>query len=372
MTRIARVDVLRFHRTLDGRAWNPSFRWRERQAPLLAVHLDNGAWGLGEAWSAPADPAPVLAELANDVAPRLLGMRIDAPGGWRCPPASSAQVAAAWSAADMACWDAHARTRGIPLWRALGGTDGVAAVYASGGLYRDGAHPADLAAEMRGYVAAGHTAVKMKIGALGLEPDCARVAAVRAAVGPGTRLWADAVNQLTRDDAPAWCERLRTYGVQALQAPLPFDDVAGMADINRSMPVIATEAEYLEQRFAALLEARAVGYLQFCLGLCGGFSGAQRLDAQAAALGVPSTPQTYATAVMQTATLHFAAASRNVAIAEYHEFHDHLRHLAPPAARRIAAGRVALGDAPGMGIAVPAPGRQADRSTIEPFATLLR
>ena len=149
----------------------------------------------------------------------------------------------------------------------------------------------------------------MKRGALPLEADLERVRSVRGAVGDEVALWVDAVNQLTRASAPAWCAALARVGVAAIQAPLPFDDVSGMADINVSLlPVIATEAEHREDAFRALVEAKAVTYLQYCVGLCGGFSGATRIDALAAKHAVNSTPQCFSTAVLQAASLHLGAA----------------------------------------------------------------
>ena len=45
---------------------------------------------------------------------------------------------------------------------------------------------------------------------------------------------------------------------------------------------------------------------------------------------------------------------------EYHRFHDQLEQLLPAAARRVVDGTIALGDAPGLGVAVPSVGPQVD------------
>jgi L-alanine-DL-glutamate epimerase-like enolase superfamily enzyme len=368
--RVIGASVLEFRRTLDGKSWNPSFRWTERRAPLLLLHAENGQTGLGEAWSRQNAVEPVLAHLAQTVAPQLVGRDLDVPARRPESFASMAFVgvepwvgAAAASAVDVASWDLRAKAMRLPLWQTLTGTTapgrGVAHVYASGGLYRDGATVEDLAREITSYVANGFTGVKMKIGALSLDDDLARVRAVRDAVGPKVELWVDAVNQLAAQDALAWCRALAGLGVRAIQAPVAFDDVAGMARINRyGLPVIAAETEFRPARFEALLQAGAVGWLQFCLGLCGGFSGAMRLDAMAAARHVPSSPQCFSTAVLQAASLHFAAASGNAPIVEYHRFHDHLSALLPPALRTVVAGRVLIDDAPGLGLGPIAPGPQ--------------
>ena len=158
-----------------------------------------------------------------------------------------------------------------------------------------------------------------------LDTDTARGIALRIAVDKERALWVDAVNQLSRPTVSSWCESLAEAGAAAIQAPLPFDDVQGMAAINASLlPVIATEAEHREDMFRALLDAGAVTFLQYCLGLCGGSTGAMRIDDLAGARGMKSTPQCFSTAVLQAASLHFGAARGNVVAVEFHRFHDHL------------------------------------------------
>jgi L-alanine-DL-glutamate epimerase-like enolase superfamily enzyme len=313
--RIVRVAVLEFYRRLDGRSWNPTMRWHERRAPLLVLETDAGLSGVGEAWSRQPDIALVLDYLAERCAPALLGRdpaareQIVAKLAVLPTPASPWVAAAAASAVDIALWDLAARAHGLPLWRELGGDSGRAPVYASGGLYRDGATATDLAREFRGYVDQGFIIAKMKIGALPLDADLGRVRAVRDAVGDRLVLWVDAVNQLTRASAPAWCAGLARLGVVAIQAPLPVDDVAGMAAVNAGqLPVVASEAEHRQEMFSALLDASAVTHLQYCLGLCGGLSGALRLDALAAEHHVTSTPQCFSTAVLLTASLSWSRA----------------------------------------------------------------
>src|SRR5256885_15782865 len=74
--RIIGISVLEFRRTLDGKSWNPSFRWNERRAPLILLHADNGLVGIGEAWSRQDKIEQVLAHLAQTKAPLLVGREI--------------------------------------------------------------------------------------------------------------------------------------------------------------------------------------------------------------------------------------------------------------------------------------------------------
>lgn len=373
--KVKRVTVMAFERQLDGRAFNPVFRWRERRAPLLLIETTSGARGIGEAWSRYTDSESVLKALAA-MAARVQGREfshpLDAAHGLLAPHAAATEPwawAAAISAVDIALWDAFGHEQGQPVWRLLGGSTDLAPVYASGGLYRDAYSLDDLASEMRAYVDRGFRAVKMKVAGLPLDEDIARARAVREAVGSDTTLWVDAVNQLDVPGATRWCTEFAKLGVTAIQSPIPVDDVAGLAQLNRNaMPVIASESEFRPEAFQALLDRQAVSHLQFCLPLCGGFSGARALDMKARAAGVSSTPQCFSTSVAQAATLHFAASHANVVRAEYHGYHDHLKALYRGATAQVGGGMASAGRLPGLGIAIPEFGLQSDGSVIARYA----
>ncbi|MEO8134115.1 MAG: enolase C-terminal domain-like protein [Betaproteobacteria bacterium] len=376
--KISSVSVLEYSRQLDGRSWNPTFRWTERRAPLVVIEADNGQAGVGEAWCRQQAIGAILAHLVAVVAPRLPGVELAAESidcivdsvratGAPSPDASRTPwlIAAAASAIDIALWDLVSRSRGLPLWRALGGTSARVRVYASGGLYRDGEGVDELAAEVRGYVESGFRAVKMKVGALPLLQDLERVRAVRAAVGAEVELWVDAVNQSRRENAIAMATAMADAGANAIQAPVPFDDIAAMARINAEcLPVVAGEAEQDMAGFERLLANEAVTLLQPNLGLCGGLSGGTRIAALGRSRSIDNTPQTFGTAVLQAASLHWGAATGGVHSVEYHRFHDHLAALLSPGSATVADGCVHLDDESGLGIAVPAAGPQADGGRI--------
>ena len=350
--RIAGLASFEFCRKLDGRAWNPAWRWHERRAPLLRITAQDGSSGIGEGWSRPGEIA-AFHERVREAAPSLIGRdagEIDAIHQELGKPVSWAEAAFA-SAVDVALWDLAARRRCVSLHALLDAPRDTVPVYASGGLYEDGKDRNGLAAEMRGYVARGFLAVKMKIGGLTLEDDMARLAAVRAAVGDAVEIIVDAVGQLDPMEAPRWIERLARLGVRSIQAPLADADVEGMAALQRDFPIaiIAGETEYRHAQFERLLQTRAVGMLQFCVGLCGGITGARQLIAAATAAGVEVTLQCYSTAVMQAATFH-AGAVAGVRHAEYHMFHTGLYGAFPPGMSQVREGCVQLGERRGLGV----------------------
>jgi len=319
----------------------------------VRVVTEDGCTGVGEGWSADNNTA-AFHERFSRVAPTLLGA--DA----RLIEASHAALwsethwadAAVASAIDIALWDLRAKTLGVPLYALLGPFRHAAPVYASGGLYTDGQDPAELAAEMRRYVAQGFSAVKLKIGARVMPDEIARVTAVRGAVGKDIAIIVDALGRLTRETAHEWLEQLALLGVQAIQSPLPVADIQGLASLQRfgRLAVIAGEAEFRHDVLHRLIGHGAVGMLQFCAGLCGGISGALKLIALAEASGIAVTPQCHGTAVLQAASLHLGAARGAVSMVEYHMFHTHLHAALPPGMRRPRDSGMVVDERPGIGV----------------------
>ncbi len=344
--RIAAITSFDFHRALDGRSWNPAWRWHERRVPLVRVEADDGTSGIGEGWSQNNDTTPFHARLAH-LAPGLLAT--DASAIHATTDEDWASAAAA-SAIDMALWDLRARAHGVPLHMLIGRSQRAVPVYASGGLYRDGETRADLAREMRGYIDHGFRAVKLKIGARGHADDLARAAAVRAAVGPHTPIIVDALGLLPPTQAAAQIDGLAAAGVTAIQAPLPVDDLAGLAALQRQgkPTVIAGETTFQPSVLRALLQT--VGMLQLCPSLCGGITGVLRWAAAAREAGIAITLQCHGTAVLQAVCLHLGAGCDSVESVEYHMFHRHLHAALPPGMQRIAEGHVRLDKRPGLGI----------------------
>src|SRR5207248_4602518 len=95
------------------------------------------------------------------------------------------------SAIDIGLWDIRARVAGLPLYKLLGGFRDRVPTYIAGGYYEEGKGLKELQQEMYDNIAMGAKAIKMKVGAVSIREDAARVAAVREAIGPDVKLLAD-------------------------------------------------------------------------------------------------------------------------------------------------------------------------------------
>jgi L-alanine-DL-glutamate epimerase-like enolase superfamily enzyme len=262
----------------------------------------------------------------------------------------SGSVARAQSAVDIAIWDLLARRDGTPLWKRLGAVRAQSVpAYASGGYYPTDFSPGRVAEEMAGYVSAGFSAVKMKIGGGDLRQDAARVAAVRDAIGSDVQLMLDA-NNAWRDVSSALraVRLLEPFDPTWIEEPFSPDDIESHARLSALTPVpIATgEIEAGRWRHQALLERRAAAVLQTDAAVCGGITEYRRIADAAAAYGVPMAPHWF-----HQLHIHLVAATPNAQWVEY--FVDtrvfNFQELLTESVTVLSGGAIELPQRPGLG-----------------------
>jgi L-Ala-D/L-Glu epimerase len=259
LTRIAwqgyRVPFARPFATADGTLTH-------REGLLVTLAMDTGLAGVGEAAPWPLFEHGDVADAARALrawAPGLIGRRLDElPGAVAALP-DALDSAAARCALDFAAHDLLGRWRGVPVTALLGGQPRAVAVNAA-----LGALPPDEAAQAaRRAVAAGFGCVKVKVAASSLEDDVARVAAMRAAIGPDVRLRLDANGGWTVPEALAALDRLGRYDLELVEQPVAAHDLAGLARVRAAtrVPIAADEAAHDLANARAIIAAGAADVL---------------------------------------------------------------------------------------------------------------
>jgi len=182
-----------------------------------------------------ADPASLVDEANDNLDPFAIWaalMKNEKPGG-------HGERSVAVGTIDMAVWDAVAKIAGVPLYKLLadrycGGVhDESVWVYAAGGYYYPGKDHARLQDEMRGYLQRGYRVVKMKIGAVPLAEDIARIEAVLEVVGEGRNLAVDANGRFDLETTLAYAEALKPYDLfwfEEAGDPLDYEIQARLAE----------------------------------------------------------------------------------------------------------------------------------------------
>ena len=175
---------------------------------------------------------------------------------------------------DVAAWDLYAKSLGVPLGVALGGTPRRVQTYASGGFARgqDPAQAADLAEK---FVRAGARGVKLRAG--GTPHDAAILNAVAARVDGKIDVMVDANERGSLSSAARLLRYAAEIGARFVEEPLAVTEHAGFAALARNSPVpIATgenirgsaaAAPYLLNRWCSVIQPdlASMGGLTECL-----------------------------------------------------------------------------------------------------------
>ena len=196
----------------------------------------------------------------------------------------------ALAAIDIALWDILAKHAGVPLYRLLGGSRDRIAAYGSGiNMHLDGEPLLD---QMRGFLARGYRAVKMKVGRDDPEKDVQRVASVRRVIGPSVRLMLDANQKWTAAEAIRRVTLLRPFDPFWLEEPLLADDRAGHVHVRQAtgVPIAVGETLYTRYEFADYMRAGAVDVVQADIPRVGGFTEWMKIARLAESFNLPVAP----------------------------------------------------------------------------------
>ncbi|MEA3154815.1 MAG: hypothetical protein QOK44_2404 [Betaproteobacteria bacterium] len=294
-----------------------------RDYALVKVRSVDGVEGIGFCYVGSAGGRIAQIAVEELLAPRLVGqdsLRIE--GLWQemyqdsLLQGRSGTVMRAISILDTALWDLNARSVKLPLYQYLGAyaSDRVPA-YASGGYYLAGKSPKMLGEELKGYVAAGFKAVKMKVGRLSPSEEEERIAAAREAIGPDIHLMLDANNAW--NDVPTaltYMKRYEPYDPYWMEEPFGPDDIDGHAKLAELTPVVIATGEIAYGRWyhKELLDKRGAEILQTDAVVCGGITEWKRIAATAASYGVTMCPHWF-----HDVHAHLVAATPNARYVEF-------------------------------------------------------
>ena len=310
---VVAVEPFVVRQKLDTPFYFSGWEVTERAVCLVKVTASDGSYGWGEGYG----PADVVAASVRFFAPFVVGRSpLDSAAVWQemyrrsLDYARRGVMVAGLSAIDIALWDLKGKLLGQPVATLLGGMRrSSVAVYATGLYFTHVPDlPAALAAEGRGYVDQGFTAIKMKVG-LGLESDVTNVRAVRAAIGPDVALMIDANHAFSRGEAFALARAVEDQRIGWFEEPISPEDYAGYAELRgrTTIPLAGGECEYLTHGFRHLAVNNCVDIAQPDLCGTGGLTEGQRIASLMQTFGANVTPHCWGTGIAFAAALHFAA-----------------------------------------------------------------
>lgn len=249
---------------------------------------------------------------------------------------------------DMALWDLRGKLLGQPVWQMLGGLRHERLpVYVSG---LPGATKEERAALGKRWTDKGFSALKFA-AVVADEGEIAEIEAIRREVGPAPKILADLHWRYTALEAIGLIERLCDYDLYLAEAPVAPEDLAGQAQVARSVNTrIGLGEEWRTiHEYLPRLQARCMDVIQPEMAHTG-ITGFRRICELAQPFHCQVMPHaTINIGIAQAASLHAAATSANFIMHEYqHTIFDRNKQYLR-STMDCDAGYFKLPDGPGLG-----------------------
>ena len=288
--KIARAEVSRVRLRLRAPIVTARGPIEFREGALLALASESALVGHGEAL-----PLAGFSEETPDRASEMLSKLVRVLIGREIEDLDrlldlieefAPDAPAARAAVDVALFDLAARVQGIGVASMLAQPERPRSRIDVNALVYD-EQPERVAREASAAVAEGYRTVKIKVGALALELDEDRVAAVRDAVGSEVRIRLDANGGWKEREAEEAIARLAPFRIELLEQPVEARDLGALARLSAGspIPIAADEALAGGHAIDEIFAREAASVVVLKPAALGGLRASQRIAARARAAG---------------------------------------------------------------------------------------
>ncbi len=284
------------------------------QNTLIKILTDQGLTGIGECSAFPmivGETQNTCYEMAKDFAKLWKGKNaLNIEDRMNDLHAFTAGNSTIKSAFDMALYDMAAQHAGQPLYEYLGGTKKDMLTDITVGI----ASPAVMATQAKGFVHAGATILKIKLGK-DVVTDVERMKAIRMAVGDNVTIRIDANQGWSFEDAKEALIQLGEYNIEFCEQPMRAYNDEYLPELIKISPIkiMADESVYNHHDAGRLAKNKACEYINIKFAKSGGIHEALKIIAVAKENNIPCMMGgMLESRVALTAFAHFAAANPQI------------------------------------------------------------
>ena len=361
--KIVRIDTFKY--------WVDWCNWL-----FVRITTDEGLVGFGEGSLHGALESVETA--IREFTPHLVGQEPAGPerhwqrlyNAWRWRGGAVFQTALA--ALDIALWDLEGKRLGVPVARLLGGAQrtrlrGYASHWLQGADTPEKAHAGAREAIRRGFSAfkcRPFSYEGLRDNEAGeMRKAAALIEAARDGAGPDAEIFIECSEFLSPRTAVLLDTALAAYRPGWFEEPIPFENAAAMAALQRDIRTPIATGERLLSRFEyrELLEKAGCRIAQPDLMHAGGFTEVRKIATLADTYYVPVAPHNPGGPICTAAAMHLAAAVPNFLILEQMEPQRALRDQASTVPIRFEEGDFLLPQGPGLGV-------EPNLEFLEPYA----
>ena len=257
---------------------------------IVEIHTDTGHVGYGEAPPTGAitgdTTGAILGALRDHIIPRLIGKQIDTfEPLMKTLDSSVVHNTSAKAAVDIALYDLYGQLLSIPVYKLLGASRNQITTDITISVN----DPDEMARDTLNAIARGYDTLKIKVG---IDPtlDVARLAAVRKAAGPDTRLRIDANQAWTPKQAVRLLNQMQECGldIELVEQPVKGHDFEGLRYVTEHsyIPVMADESVFSAEDAMRIMQMGAADLINIKLMKCGGIHNALKIASAAEVYGV--------------------------------------------------------------------------------------
>ncbi len=231
-------------------------------------------WGNGTPNSVTKETTESILKAMKIMKKDLEGEEVDVDEIWTHLDSKFPHDRAAIAGVDVALHDALAKSEGKNLTDFLGGERAGVLTDRTIGIMTYG-DTVDHAVE---YKRQGFKALKIKVG-LDIFDDIRRIQAVRDEIGDDMKIWIDANQGYTVQEAITFCSKIEQFDIEFVEQPVREDDLDGLKKVTEDspIPIMADETVKDHDMAEKICSEGIADMVNIKLMKCGGITGGKKI-----------------------------------------------------------------------------------------------